>query len=138
MTDQDLQYGEQIRIEPGKVIYKRGDPVDGPAIYYIVAGLVRLDLELAGGERLPVYLLPDSAFGLVETLLECPRLTGAYCMENSLLYRWDKEGFDLASSVSWELAYNTITGLTQYLRVLNAEFSGRLRPSGAEANRVGA
>jgi CRP-like cAMP-binding protein len=135
MTDQDLQYGEQMRVDPGKVLYKRGDPVTGPAIYYIVAGLVRLDLDLAGPERLPVYLLPDEVFGLVEPLLECPRLTGAYCMENSLLYRWDKEGFDLASSVSWELAFNTITGLTHLLRILNAEFGDRLGKAGGEGEK---
>jgi hypothetical protein len=121
MTDQDLQYGEQMRVDPGKVLYKRGDPVTGPAIYYIVAGLVRLDLDLAGPERLPV--------------LECPRLTGAYCMENSLLYRWDKDGFDLASSVSWELAFNTITGLTHLLRILNAEFGDRLGKAGGEGEK---
>ena len=138
MTEQELQYGEQLRAESGTMLYKPGDPLSGTSIYYIVAGLVRLDLPLTGGDRLSVYLHPDSVFGLVETLLARPRLTGAYCLESTILYQWDREGFDLASSVSWELAYNTITGLTQYLRVLNAEFSGRLRPSGAEATRVGA
>jgi len=125
MTEQELQYGEQLRAEPGTMLYKPGDPASGASIFYIVAGLVRLDLPLA--DRLPVYVHPDSVFGLVETLASCPRLTGAYCLESSILYRWDREGFDLASSVSWELAFNTITGLTQYLRVLNAEFSSRLR-----------
>ena len=129
MTEQELQYGEQLRAEPGTLLYQSGDPVSGSSIYFVVAGLVRLDLPLA--ERLPVYLHPDSIFGLVETLLSCPRLTGAYCLESSILYRWDREGFDLASSVSWELAFNTITGLTQYLRVLNAEFSSRLRLAGS-------
>jgi CRP-like cAMP-binding protein len=127
MTEQELQYGEQLRAEPGSFLYKPGDPAGGASIFYVVAGLVRLDLSLAGENRLPVYLHPDSVFGLVESLLACPRLTGAYCLESSILYRWDREGFDLASSVSWELAFATITGLTQYLRVLNAEFSSRLR-----------
>jgi CRP-like cAMP-binding protein len=127
MTVQELQYGEQLRAEPGTVLYQPDDPVTGPSIYFVIAGLVRQDLPLSGEDRLPVYLHPDSVFGLVETLLDCPRLTGAYCLESSILYRWDREGFDLASSVSWELAFNTITGLTQYLRVLNAEFSSRLR-----------
>jgi CRP-like cAMP-binding protein len=129
MTEQELQYGEQLRAEAGTFLYQPGDPVSGSSIYYVVAGLVRLDLPLSGADRLPVYLHPDSVFGLVETLLACPRLTGACCLESSILYRWDREGFDLASSVSWELAFNTITGCTQYLRVLNAEFSSRLRPA---------
>ena len=37
-----------------------------------------------------------------------------------------KDGFDIASSISWELAMHTITGMTQVLRILNAEFSDRL------------
>ena len=129
MTEQELQYGERLRAEPGTVLYQPGDAVSGSSIYFVVAGLVRLDLPLS--ERLSVYLHPDSVFGLVESLLSSPRLTGACCLESTILYRWDREGFDLASSVSWELAFNTITGLTQYLRVLNAEFSGRLRPRGS-------
>ncbi len=127
MTGQELQYGEQLRAEPGTFLYRHGDPVSGSSIYFVVAGLVRLDLPLA--DRLSVYLHPDSVFGLVESLLASPRLTSAYCLESSILYRWDREGFDLAASVSWELAFNTITGCTQYLRVLNAEFSSRLRPA---------
>jgi len=126
MTEQELQYGERFRVEPGTILYNPGDPLSGKTIYYIIAGLVRLDILLAGGQRTPIYLMPDEVFGLVESLLDCPRLTGAYCMENSILYRWDKEGFDLASSVSWELAFNTITGLTHILRILNAEFGDRL------------
>src|SRR3972149_10880216 len=112
MTEQELQYGEQLRAEPGSFLYQPGDPVSGSSIYYVVAGLVRLDLPLS--ERLSVYLHPDSVFGLVETLLSCPRLTGACCLESSILYRWDREGFDLGSSVSWELALNSIPGRTRY------------------------
>jgi CRP-like cAMP-binding protein len=131
MREQELQYGEQMHAEPGTTLYVPGDRLTGASIYYVIAGLVRVDLDLtpAAGGRLPVYLHPDSVFGLVESLLDCPRLTGASCLESSILYRWDREGFDLASSVSWELAFNTITGLTQYLRVLNAEFTSRLAPA---------
>ena len=136
MTEQELQYGEQLRAEPGTILYQPGDPVSGSSIYFVVAGLVRLDLPLS--ERLSVYLHPDSVFGLVESLLSSPRLTGACCLESTILYRWDREGFDLASSVSWELAFNTITGLTQYLRVLNAESSDRLRLAGASGTGKGA
>jgi CRP-like cAMP-binding protein len=130
MTEQELQYGEQVRVEPGTLLYKPGDPAAGKSIYYVVAGLVRLELSLTRGDRIVTYLHPDSVFGLTESLLDSTRLTGAYCLENSILYRWDREGFDLAASVSWELAFNTITGLTQYLRILNAEFGDRLGPAG--------
>jgi CRP-like cAMP-binding protein len=126
MTESDLQYGEKVRVEPGTVLYRTGDPLPKHPIFYIIAGLVRIEIEVSDGSRIPVYLLPDSVFGAVESLLDCPRLGSAYCMENSILYRWDKEGFDVASSVSWELALETITGMTQMLRILNAEFGSRL------------
>ena len=126
MTETDLQYGEKVRIEPGTRIYSAGDPASNHPIYYIIAGLIRIEIALANGTMIPMYLQPDSVFGTEETLLDCPRLTTAYCMENSILYRWDKEGFDVASSVSWELALETITGLTRTLRILNAEFGDRL------------
>jgi len=126
MTETDLQYGEKVRIEPGTRMYSVGDPLPDHPIYYIIAGLIRMEITLANGTMIPIYLQPDSVFGAVETLLDCPRLTTAYCMENSILYRWDREGFDVASSVSWELALETITGLTRTLRILNAEFGDRL------------
>jgi CRP-like cAMP-binding protein len=147
MREQELQYGEPLHAEPGTVLYKTGDRLEGASIYYITAGLVRVDLELApaAGGRLSVYLHPDSVFGLVETRLvethpdspDSPRLTSAICLESSILYHWDREGFDLASSVSWELAFNTITGLTQYLRVLNAEFAIRLGQLQVKGPRAG-
>ena len=127
MTETDLQYGEKVRIEPGTQIYSVGDSLSHHPIYYIIAGLIRMEMTLANGAMIPIYLQPDSVFGAVEALLDCPRLSTAYCMENSILYRWDREGFDVASSVSWELALETITGLTRTLRILNAEFGDRLQ-----------
>lgn len=126
MTETDLQYGEKVRIEPGSRIYSVADPLTNHPIFYIIAGLIRMEITLANGALIPIYLHPDSVFGAVETLLDSPRLTTAYCMENSILYRWDREGFDVASSVSWELALETITGMTRTLRILNAEFGDRL------------
>jgi CRP-like cAMP-binding protein len=127
MIETDLQYGEKVRMEPGTVIYSKGDRLTNHPIYYIIAGLIRVDIALDDGSAIPVYQHPDSVFGVVEALLDCARLTTAYCMENSILYRWDKEGFDVASSVSWELALETITALTRTLRIMNAEFGDRLQ-----------
>ncbi len=126
MQEKDLQYGERINYEAGMCLYKAGDALEEKPIYYIIAGLVKIEISIADGSIFPLYLLPDSVFGLIEPLLDCPRLTTVYCMEKSLLYRWDKENFDMASGVSWELALNTITILTQRLRILNAEFGEKI------------
>jgi len=126
MTEKDLLYGEKVLVKPGTVLYSAGETLAKHPIYYVIAGLVRLEVPAGGGAKLPIYQLPDSVFGTVEALLDCPRLTTACCMENSILYRWDRENFDTASSVSWELALETITGLTQLLRIMNAEVGDRL------------
>jgi len=127
MTEADLQYGQVFRADSRTVLYSPGEPLSRQPIYCLVAGLMRLEIDPGNGARIPIYLLPDSVFGVVETLLDCPRLARAYCLEHSILYRWDREGFDIASGVSWELARHTITGMTQVLRILNAEFSDRLK-----------
>ena len=126
MEERDLQYGGKTNVEPGQCLYKPGDTVGEKPIYYLIAGLIKIEFEVADHGRFPLYMQPDSVFGLIESLLQCPRLTAVYCMERSLLYQWDLENFDMASSVSWELALNTITGLTQMLRILNAEFGERI------------
>ena len=114
-------------MEPGTSVYSIGDPLSTHPIYYVIAGLIRIGIPTSDGSMISVYQHPDSVFGVVESLLDCSRLTSAYCMENSLLYRWDREGFDVASSVSWELAQETITGLARTLRIMNAEFSDRIK-----------
>ena len=133
MTEKDLQYGEKIRVERGSYVYQSGDPLQPKPVFYIIAGLVRLEIEQNDGSAFPVHLFPQSVFGLVESLLDCPRLTSAYSMETLILYRWDREGFDTASSVSWELAQQSITGLTQLLRILNSEFDHRIELLGESA-----
>lgn len=126
MTEKELSYGEKVLVERGTVLYKAGDKLAEHPIYYVIAGLVRLEVPAGGGARLPVYQLPDAVFGTVEALLGCTRLTTASCVENSILYRWDLQSFETASSVSWELSQLTSTGLTRLLRIMNAEFGDRL------------
>jgi len=121
-----LQYGEEKIFEAGTVIYKAGDPNENKPIFFITAGLIKIEITLAGGAKFPLYLQPDSIFGLVEPLVECNRLTSAFAMEPSILYSWDLENFELASGVSWELALTSITGLTRLLRILNAEFGEKI------------
>lgn len=121
-----MQYGEKIVFDAGTCLYKPGIALEEKPVYYIIAGLVKIEFDLEEGRKFPLYLQPDAVFGLVEPLLATSRVTAAYCMEKSIVYRWDLESFDMASGVHWELALNTITGLTQILRILNAEFGERI------------
>ena len=121
-----LQYGKEVTYEPGTVIYRTGTLPEEQSIFYIVAGLVKIEITLNDGFKFPLYLQPDSVFGIVEPVSGSSRLTNAYAMEKSLFYTWDVENFYLASSVSWELTYISITGLTRFLRILNAEFGEKI------------
>ncbi len=121
-----LQYGEKIIVEPGDVIYKQGDPPERKPIYFIIAGLVKIEFKSNSGTIFPYYFQPDNIFGIVEPLTKTNRLTSAYAMEKTMLYRWGIEDFYTASSISWELTYIAITGLTRLLRILNAEFGEKL------------
>ena len=121
-----MQYGKEIILDAGTIIYKAGDQNEENPIFFITAGLVKIEILLSGGAKFPIYLQPDSIFGLVEPLVECNRLTSALAMEPCILYSWDPENFELASGVSWELALASITGLTRLLRILNAEFGEKI------------
>ncbi len=120
-----LEYGEQVSLPSRATVFSRGDPIGDKPIFYLIAGLVKLEFDL-GGRLMPLYLVPDGLFGLVEPLAQCPRLSLAMTTERTLLYRWDLEGFFTASGVHWELALNATTGLTRELRILNAEFEARV------------
>jgi len=124
-----LQYGEEVALPPRSRIYAPGDPLGEKPVFYIVAGLVKLEFPL-GGPRFPLYFTPDSIFGLVETAAGGNRLCWAQAMEKTILYTWDTESFFMAAGVSWELAQNAITGMTRILRILNAEFGERVGHGG--------
>ena len=122
---QFLQYGEEVSFPSHEPIYGLGDPVGDKPIYYVIAGLAKLEYPLSSSS-FPLWITPDSIFGLVEPLAECARLGTVQSRERVILYRWDLEGFFNAAGVSWELALAAITGLTRELRIMNAEFGERL------------
>ncbi len=120
-----LQYGEEVTFPSHAPIYGVGDAVGDTPIYYVIAGLAKLEYPLAASS-FPLWILPDSIFGLVEPLAECARLGSVQSRERTILYRWTLDGFFTAAGVSWELALAAITGLTRELRIMNGEFGERL------------
>ena len=122
---QFLEYGEEYSCPSRSVICRPGDPVGDKPVFYVIAGLVKLEYPLADS-TFPLWITPDTVFGLVEPLAECNRLCTAHAMERTILYRWDLDSFFLAAGVSWELGLAATTGLTRELRILNAEFGVRL------------
>jgi CRP-like cAMP-binding protein len=120
-----LQYGEESSLPARSVIYRTGDPIGEKPVFYVIAGLVKVEYPLSEG-AFTLWVPPDGLFGLVEPLAECARLCVVQAMERTIIYRWDMDGFFTAAGVSWELALAATTGLTRELRILNAEFGERL------------
>lgn len=120
-----LQYGEETSVPSRSVLYRVGDPIGEKPIFYITAGLMKIEYPLRDS-MFTLWMPPDSVIGLVEPLAECKRLCVVHAMERTILYRWDLEGFFTAAGVSWELALAATTELTRELRILNAEFGERL------------
>ena len=122
---QYLQYGEETSVASRSVIFNVGDLVDEKPVYYLVAGLIKVEYPMSSSS-FPLWVHPDSIFGLVEPLAESKRLCVVQAMERLILYRWDLESFFTAAGVSWELALVATTGLTRELRIMNAAFGQRI------------
>jgi hypothetical protein len=120
-----LQYGEQVTFPTRTRIFSPDDPPGEKPVLYIIAGLVKVEYRLTEA-RLPLYLTPDTIFGLVDPLADCARLYSALTLENTILYRWTLEDFFMAAGVSWELGLVATKGMTRELRILNAEFGERV------------
>jgi hypothetical protein len=120
-----LQYGGEISFASRSLIYTPGSPAGEKPVFYVVAGLLKIQYPVRDS-TFTLWLPPDSIFGLVEPLAECPRLGSVQAMERTICYAWDLDGFFTAAGVSWELALAATTGMTRELRILNAEFGERL------------
>jgi hypothetical protein len=120
-----LQYGEETSVASRSVIFNVGDPVGEKPVFYLTAGLIKVEYPMSSS-TFPLWVHPDSIFGLVEPLAESNRLCVVQAMERAILYRWDLESFFTAAGVSWELALVATTGLTRELRIMNAAFGQRL------------
>ena len=117
-----LKYGQRVRAPSEYPLFRAGRPTEDMSVYYLVAGLIRLDMPRGDDNQpFPYYVHPGSVIGLPESLLNTPHPAGAVVKERSLLYRWDLVSFFMAVDVSIDLAQRTFVGLSQLLRVLNAE-----------------
>ena len=120
-----LQYGEESSHPARSVIFSTGDPIGEKPIFYVIAGLVKVEYPL-NESSFTLWVPPEGIFGLVEALAECERLCVVHAMERTITYRWDMESFFTAAGVSYELGRFATKGLIRELRILNAEFGERL------------
>ena len=58
-----------MRVPSEYVLFRPGQPTEEKSVYYLIAGLVRLDVPRASAAPFPYYVHPGGILGLPETLL---------------------------------------------------------------------
>jgi len=118
--------GTQVTVEAGQMIFDYRNAVDANAVYYISAGMVRLEYNMTGDKYWKHYLQPGAVFGLEEAVESQVRLSRAVAMEKTLLYKWNLDSFFTNAEYSRELALLAIKSLSYLIRIFNAEYGEQL------------
>ncbi|MBN2443294.1 MAG: cyclic nucleotide-binding domain-containing protein [Spirochaetales bacterium] len=121
-----LELGSIETLDSKNVIYRRGDSGDNKPIYYIMAGLVKIEYKLPGDIHFKYYLQPNTLFGIEEAIGKIGRLSDATAMETTKLYSWAPDFFFQATESSHRLAITSIRSLSRLLRILNSEYGDQL------------
>ena len=121
-----LELGKIVTFDPKSIIYRRGDTGDNKPIYYIMAGLIKIEYKLPSGIDFKYYLQPNTLFGIEEAIGRIGRLGDAISMETTKLYKWVPDFFFQATESSHRLAITSIRSLSRLLRILNSEYGDQL------------
>jgi CRP-like cAMP-binding protein len=134
-----LELGEITTYDSKEKIFSRGEKALSKPIYYIMAGLVKIEYNLPSGIHFKYYLQPNNLFGIEESVCKISRLADASSMEITKLYRWETAQFHQATENSHRLAISCIRNLSRLIRILNSEYGEKLenirQQTGNAANR---
>lgn len=122
-----LVFGKTLIVEPGSELYDFRDMITEGAVYFIIAGMIRMECHLSVDNTLKYYLQPGSVFGLEETPETKTRIARAVAVEKTMLFKWTRNHFYQAADESRALAIVTIKSLARMIRILNAEYSEYLK-----------
>jgi CRP-like cAMP-binding protein len=125
----ELSGGDIIKLEPRDRIYSRSDNPGKKPVFFLVAGLVKIEYNLPGDIKFSSYIQPNTLFGIEEPIMEMSRLADVHSIERSQVYRWDLANFYSATETSHRLAIASIRSLSRLLRILNSEYSELSRNS---------
>lgn len=128
MKDEFIEFelGKFVTFDSKSNIYRRGDADDHKPIYYLIAGLVKIQYKLPSGISFPYYVQPNQLFGIEEAISKVGRLGDAIAMETSKLYEWVPDFFFQATENSHILTTTSIRSLSRLLRILNSEYGDQL------------
>ncbi|MBN1697936.1 MAG: cyclic nucleotide-binding domain-containing protein [Spirochaetales bacterium] len=121
-----LELGEIVTFESKEKIFTRGEKKLLKPVYYIMAGLVKIEYNLPSGIHFKYYLQPNNLFGMEEAICKIPRIADASAMEVTKLYRWETPHFYQATENSHRLAITCIRNLSRLIRILNSEYGEKL------------
>jgi CRP/FNR family transcriptional regulator, cyclic AMP receptor protein len=121
-----LELGKIVTFDSKQHIYRRGDAHDNKPVYYIMAGLVKIEYKLPSGIHFKYYLQPNNLFGIEEAISKIGRIGDAIAMETSKCYEWSPDYFFQATENSHRLAITSIRSLSRLLRILNSEYGDQV------------
>ncbi len=123
----ELTGGDTILIEPKERIYSRSDKSGSKPVFYLTAGLVKIEYNLPGDVKFSTYIQPNTVFGIEEAMLDIPRIADVYAIERSQVYNWKTANFFAATETAHKLAIASIRSLSRLLRILNSEYGEMMK-----------
>ncbi len=108
---------EEVNVPAGEIFIREGDVED--SFYVIVQGEVRV----FRGERTIITLHSGDSVGELAVLDPEPRSASAAALQDSLLFRLDKEPFDEVMTDRPEIAQGVIRALTRRIREQGRQMS---------------
>jgi CRP-like cAMP-binding protein len=128
----ELSGGEIMMVEPKERIYNRADPAGQAPVFYLMAGLIKIEYNLPGDVKFSTYIQPNTIFGIEEAIMDVPRLSDVYTIERSQVYRWKLSSFFATTETAHKLAIASIRSLSRLLRILNSEYGEIVKRSGGK------
>jgi CRP/FNR family cyclic AMP-dependent transcriptional regulator len=126
----ELTGGDSMLIEPRERIYSRSDRPGAKPVFYLSAGLVKIEYNLPGDIKFSTYVQPNTVFGIEEAILDVSRIADVYAIERSQIYNWKLASFFSATETAHKLAVASIRSLSRLLRILNSEYGEIAKKSG--------
>jgi CRP-like cAMP-binding protein len=126
----ELAGGDTILVEPRERIYSRADQPGDTPVFYLMAGLVKIEYNLPGDVKFSTYIQPNTIFGIEEAIMDVPRLSDVYAIERSQIYKWKLPRFFTTAETAHKLAIASIRSLSRLLRILNSEYGEIVKKTG--------
>lgn len=111
-----------VQLERGETLFSQGDP--GDALYVLVSGRLRVELETDSGPRVVGEVAPGETVGEMSLLSDEPRSATVVALRDSVLQECGREDFDALIEKYPGLAMHLAGILVERLKRANRRTSG--------------